>query len=71
MFAQDLTMSDGQMNLFSFSDQEHGFKRVKKQKCLDCNVNDVELIYNDQSTIYEGLRVCENCRKAFKRRYMD
>lgn len=71
MFASELTMSDKQLDLFLFSDERRGFKRVKKQPCIDCGETEIELIYNDQSTIYEGLRTCDPCLTAFKRRYYD
>lgn len=69
MFAQELSMSEKQMDLFLFSDDKVGFNRVKKQPCLDCGDTEMKLIFNDQTSIYEGFRTCENCRKAYKRRY--
>ena len=71
MFAQELIMSNKQQDLFKYADEQHGFNRVKKQKCLDCDLAVIRLVYNDQTTIYEGSRTCENCRKSFKRKYVD
>jgi len=62
--------SENQMDLLSFSRGIYSGKPSSKSKlCLCCGKTPMKQMYNSYDGVYEGNRICRNCKDSDKFKY--